>query len=104
MKCKCVWVVLVNVYKVWGKYKERKLSYVCLYQFACPLVCQTTFRYEEGCVVEVSKSIAVVAFSFPFLVSLLTQDESCEGAIHRVIGHLSWREDRGRNQESGTGI
>lgn len=52
------------------------------------LVCSPTFRYEESCVEEVRESVAVVAFSISFLVALLTDDQSCEGAIHGVIGHL----------------
>lgn len=64
-----------------------------------------TFRYKESCVVEVRESV-VVFFSFPFsfLVALLTDDESCEGAIYRVTGHLALREDRSRYQEMGVGI
>lgn len=54
--------------------------------------CPPTFRYEESCVVQVRERIAVVAFSSPFLVALLTDYESCEGAIHGVIGHLARRE------------
>ena len=60
---------------------------------------QLTFRYEQSCVEEVRESVAVVAFSFSFLVALLTDDESREGPIHRVIGHLAWREDRCRSRE-----
>lgn len=52
------------------------------------LVCSPTFRYEESCVEKVRESVAVVAFSISFLVALLTDDQSCEGAIHGVIGHL----------------
>lgn len=51
------------------------------------LVCQPTFRYEESCVVEVRESSVV--FPFSLFVAFLTDDESCEGAIHRVIGHLA---------------
>lgn len=67
---------------------------MCQYQSVCP----PTFRYEESFVVEVRESIAAVVFSFPFLIALLADDERCEGAIYRVIGHLLWREDRGRNK------
>ncbi len=63
-------------------------------------VCRPTFRYEESCVVEVRESVAVVAFSFPLLVTLLTDDQSCEGAIHCVVGHLVRREDGCSNRES----
>lgn len=55
----------------------------------CPLVRQPTFRYEKSRVVEVRESVAVVAISFNFLVALLADDESSEGAIHRVIGDLA---------------
>lgn len=69
----------------------------------CPLVRQPTFRYEESRVVEVRESVAVVAISFNFLVALLADDESSEGAIHRVIGDLAWREDRSSYQETDVG-
>lgn len=73
---------------------------MCLHPSVCLLVCQPTFRYEESRVVEVRESVAVVAFSVSFLVALLADYESCEGAIHGVIGHLAWRGDRSRNRES----
>lgn len=56
--------------------------------YVSSLVCPQTFGYEESCVEEVRERVAVVAFSLSFLVALLTDDQSCEGAIHRVIGHL----------------
>lgn len=56
------------------------------------LVCQPTFRYEESCVVEVRESAVVLSFSL--FVAFLADDESCERAIHRVIGHLASRQDR----------
>lgn len=74
---------------------------VCISLFV-HLSFQPTFRYEESCVEEMRESV-VVAFSFPFLVALLTDNESCEGAIYRVIGYLPWREDRGRYQETVVG-
>lgn len=43
---------------------------------------------------EVRESGVVVAFSF--LVALLTDDEGCEGAVHRVTGHLTQRKVRER--------
>lgn len=39
---------------------------------------------------EVRQSGVVVVFSF--LVALLTDDEGCEGAVHRGTGHLTHRE------------
>lgn len=72
-------------------------------EFVCLFVRQPTFRNEESRVVEVRESVAVVAFPFNFLVALLTDDESCEGAIHRVIGDLAWREDRSSYQETDVG-
>ena len=63
---------------------------------------QPTFRYEESCVVEVRERV-VFSFFFLFLIALLTDDKSCEGAIHRVIRHLAWREDRRRCQETDVG-
>lgn len=68
----------MNVWELKGRYVQ-------------PPVCQPTFRYEESCVVEMRQSS--VAHSFSFLVAFLTDDESCEGAIHRVIGHLARRRD-----------
>ena len=65
-----------------------------------PSVCVPTLRYEERCVAEVRESVSVVAVPFPLLVTLLADYESCEGAIHRVVGHLMWREDMSASQES----
>lgn len=68
-----------------------------------PSVCLPTLRYEERRVTEVRESISVAAIPFPLFVALLTDYESCEGAIHRVVGHLAWREDMRRSQESAKG-
>lgn len=45
-------------------------------------VLQPTFRYEQSGVEQVREIVAVVVFSFHFLVALFTDDESREGAIH----------------------
>ena len=96
----CVWEVLENIqystYWNWG----RKYNLVCVCVCVCVFVCQyvtlqPTFRYKERCVEEVRESSDVVAFSFPFLVAFLADDESCEGAIHSVVGHLARRNETG---------
>lgn len=61
---------------------------------------QPTIRDEESRVVEVRKSVSVVAFFSFLLAAFLTDDESREGSIHWVIGHLTLRADRRGNQES----
>lgn len=58
--------------------RQSDIQEVCVSLF----VLQPTFRYEQSGVEQVREIVAVVVFSFHFLVALFTDDESREGAIH----------------------